>query len=64
MKLYTLHCPKCEVLKNKLTSKNITFTEISDEKVIADMGFETVPQLELDNGEILDFNGAIKWLTR
>ena len=30
LKLYTTHCPKCEVLKEKLDGKHLQYDEIND----------------------------------
>ena len=36
-------CPRCKVLKDKLTHKGIEFTESHDFSVIEKMGFTQVP---------------------
>lgn len=61
--LYTIHCPACNVLKKKLDSKGIEYEEITDKQVMLDKGFTSMPMLEID-GQVLDFNGAIRWITQ
>lgn len=59
--LYTTHCPKCNVLKSKLDSKNIEYKIVEDVDTMQNKGFSSVPILEVDN-EMLDFVNAIKWV--
>lgn len=61
--LYTIHCPACNVLKKKLDSKGIEYKEVTDKQVMLDKGFTSMPMLEVD-GQVLDFNGAIRWITQ
>jgi hypothetical protein len=58
--LYTTHCPKCKVLEQKLKSKNILFTEVTDIEEMTKLGFAMAPVLEVD-GKIMEFGEAIKW---
>lgn len=61
IKIYTTHCPKCDILEKILIKENINYeTEEDVEKIIA-LGVEDVPQLEV-NGEIMNFSKAIKWI--
>ena len=62
MKLYTTHCPKCKVLETKLKKKNIPYEEIEDIDIIQKKGFDNLPILELDNGDLLDFVTANKFV--
>lgn len=59
--LYTTHCPKCNVLKSKLDSKNIEYKIVEDVDTMQNKGFSSAPVLEVDN-EMLDFVNAIKWV--
>lgn len=59
--LYSTGCPKCNKLKKKLESKNVSFTENSDVDIMLSKGFQEVPMLEI-NGVIMDFKAANKWL--
>ena len=58
---YSTHCPKCTILEKKLKDNGIEYTEINDPKIMLDKGFLQVPMLEVD-GQIFDFNGAIRWI--
>lgn len=60
--LYTTGCPKCKILKEKLTTKNIAFETCEDMDVLVSKGFMTVPMLEVD-GEMFDFMKAVKWVS-
>lgn len=59
--LYSTHCPRCIVLEKKLNAKNINFKIVTDEDIIIEKGFMSVPMLEVD-GSIYDFSKAIKWV--
>lgn len=60
---YTTHCPKCNVLKSKLDSKNIEYKIIEDVDIMQNKGFSSAPILEVNN-EIFDFVNAIKWVNK
>ena len=62
MKLYTTHCPKCKVLETKLNQKNIDYEEIDDIDTIKQKGIEELPVLELDDGQLLPFVLANKYI--
>lgn len=59
--LYSTHCPKCNVLTQKLNSKGIQFEEVNDVDVMQSLGIKTVPMLEID-GKIMDFGKATQWV--
>ena len=59
--LYTTNCPKCEILKEKLDSKNITYEVCSDIKIMVAKGFRSAPILEVDN-KVLTFLEAVNWI--
>lgn len=58
---YTTHCPKCQVLKAKLDSLNISYFVQEDINVMENMGMMTVPMLQVGNN-LLTFSQAVKWL--
>lgn len=60
VKLYSTHCPKCNVLEAKLKSKNIQYTEINDVDEMTKLGIMSVPYLSVD-GEMKNFSEAVKW---
>lgn len=59
--LYSTNCPKCKIIKQKLTQANLEFTEITDVKQIMEKGFREAPVLEVD-GEFMKFPEAVVWL--
>lgn len=59
--LYTTNCPKCNVLKNKMVSKNVEFSSVTDVKEMLKKGFAQAPMLEVD-GIIMDFVEANNWI--
>ena len=59
--LYSTHCPKCNVLKKKLKTKNIEYEEVNDVEIMKEKGYLTVPILEVD-GESMDFKKASDWI--
>lgn len=61
IKLYTIHCPKCNVLENKLKSKNIDYIEITDIGTIIEKGYISVPVLEVDD-KVMNFTDANTWI--
>ena len=61
--LYSTHCPRCNVLEKKLKTKNISYEEINDLKVMEEKGFLEVPVLEAD-GEIMNFKEANDWINK
>lgn len=60
MKLYSSGCPKCNILEKKLVAKNIPFEIIHDfnSDYLLSEGFNSLPVLELDSKELLDFSNA------
>ena len=59
--LYTIDCPKCNVLEKKLNMKNIKYETIKDINVMQEKGFQQAPVLEVD-GKIYNFEEAIKFV--
>lgn len=59
--LYTTHCPRCEVLKKKLAQKNVSYEEITDVNIMADLGIKSVPQISLE-GKLMNFTEATQWV--
>lgn len=62
MILHTIGCPLCDVLKEKLESKKVTFEINTDENKMAQLGITQVPVLQLDSGELLGFSAANKYI--
>jgi glutaredoxin len=59
--LYTTHCPQCRVVEAKLKQKNIEYNEVTDENKIKELGFLSVPVLQVENDFFL-FKDAISWI--
>lgn len=59
--LYTTHCPKCSVLEKKMKQKNIKYEEVTDITTMIDLGFDSVPMLDID-GKVMNYTEAIKYL--
>lgn len=59
--LYSNHCPRCNILKSKLTSKGILFSEVDDEETLSTLGFDFMPILEVD-GKMMEFGDANKYI--
>ena len=57
--LYSTHCPRCEVLEEKLKSKGIEYVEENSVEVMQEKGIMSVPVLEY-NGELFDLGKAVK----
>ena len=61
LKLYTTGCPKCVILKKKLTEKGVLYEEITDTQVMSNLGITMVPVLEVD-GRLFSFAEAVNWV--
>ena len=59
--LYTIECPKCNVIKKKLLEHNIEFTENNNKEEMLNLNFTTVPILEVD-GVRMEFKEATEWI--
>ena len=59
--LFSTGCPKCTILKKKLSQKGIEYTEVNDIQQMLDMGLKSVPWLEID-GQMMNFEQANKWI--
>ena len=58
--LYSTGCPKCRVLKKKLTDKHIDFEENNSIEEMESLGLVEMPVLSVD-GDLLEFSKAIQW---
>ena len=62
IKLYSTNCPKCRVLESKMQKKNIEFTTCTDMNEMIALGIKGAPALELEDGKILNFSDAVRWV--
>lgn len=58
---YTIDCPKCEILKNKLDAANINYTTCKDTSIMLDKGMNHLPCLEVDN-KLYNFKEAVSFI--
>ena len=61
IKLYSTGCPKCKVLKIKMSLKNIAYEEINDINEMKARGFMSAPMLDVD-GKVYAFSEALQWV--
>lgn len=61
--LYSTGCPKCNVLKKKLASRNISYTENNSVDEMLSLGIANVPVLKID-GTLYDFTQANAWINK
>ena len=61
IKLFTTHCPKCNVLEKKLKAKNIPFEIEENMEEMIKKGFQEAPILQVGD-DYLDFVNANAWV--
>ena len=59
--LYSMGCPKCDVLQSKLDRAGIKYHKVYDKWEILSKGYDVLPILEVD-GNPLEFSAAVKWV--
>ena len=59
VKLYTTHCPMCEVLASKLKAKDIDYEICDDLEEITRLGFTVVPVLKVGE-QFFNFKEALR----
>lgn len=63
VKIYTTDtCPRCKVLKTKMDAKEIPYESITDVNEIKKLGIMSVPYMQVDDGELMDFATANAWI--
>lgn len=60
--LYSTNCPKCKVLETKMTNLGIDFQVFNNIDDIIKLGFQQAPMVKDEQGKIMNFSEAIKWL--
>ena len=60
---YSNNCPRCKILKMKLTQKGLKHEEINDDRIFETKGFKSMPMLEVD-GKIMEFTDAIAFVNK
>ena len=61
MILYSNNCPRCNILKSKLISKNIDFDIVDDLCYMISIGLDEMTILEV-NRKRMSFTEANKWI--
>lgn len=61
--LYTIGCPKCEILEKKLINAGLEFEKCTDILVMERFNINEVPCLEIE-GKLLDFKGAVDYINK
>ena len=65
IKIYTTEtCPRCKVLKMKMDAKRIPYESVTDVDEIKKLGIMSVPYMQIDDGELMDFATAVNWINR
>lgn len=65
VKIYTTDtCPRCKVLKVKMDAKGIPYESITDVDEIQRLGIMSVPYMQVDDGELMDFATANTWINQ
>lgn len=62
VKFFSTHCPKCNVLKAKLEEKNVEYEEVDSIDEMLAIGIKSAPNIQLEDGTLLDFSNALKWV--
>lgn len=59
--LYSTGCPRCDVLKDKLDAKSISYSINNSVEEMTELGISDVPVLSV-NGQMLKFKVAVDWV--
>jgi arsenate reductase-like glutaredoxin family protein len=59
--LYSTNCSKCKILKKKLDEKEICYIVNTDEELMKEKEYMSLPVLDVDGSELF-FSEAIKWI--
>jgi len=59
--LYTIGCPKCNILEEKLDAKNIQYKKCEDKDIMISKNMDKLPVLEID-GMCMDYISANDWI--
>ena len=60
--LYTIGCPACKKLEEKLKNANLNYDTIEDRNVMLSKGIQQLPVLEV-NGVLMSYLQAWKWIS-
>ena len=59
--LYSNGCPRCMILEQKLTEKNINFVKNTDVDEMISMGLKDVPWIKIDD-KLMNFADSFQWI--
>ena len=55
-------CPKCKVLKTKMDKANLAYDINENTEEMQELGIKSLPYLQLEDGTLLDFGAAVKYI--
>lgn len=59
----TMTCSQCKVVKAKLDAKGLSYTEITDNEVMAARGITSIPQLQIDDNTPMEgVRNICRWI--
>lgn len=61
IKLFTTHCPQCQVLQKKMDMKGIKYQVEEDMTEVIDKGFMSAPILKVADAYYI-FKDAVQWV--
>ena len=61
VKLFSTHCPKCNVLTKKLNANNIEYEEITNIDEMKKLDITQVPMLLVED-KLMNFSEANNWI--
>lgn len=62
VKLFSTNCPRCKVLETKLKQNDIKYEVETDINTMLGLGIKSAPCLLTEDGELLEFTAALRWL--
>ena len=60
--VYSTHCPRCKILEKTLTDAGIEFSVNENIDIMDRLGIQSVPQMQIYDGELMDFKTAMNWV--
>lgn len=58
----TPNCPQCKFLKSKLDERGVEYSQCYDEEEMKELDISSVPVLKLEDGTLLTFANALKYV--
>lgn len=59
--LYTIDCPNCKRLEDKLNDCGMSYNVCKDKGKMVELGMTAMPVLQIDDDLFLNFKEAMKW---